>query len=357
MREYDESDVRIRPNKRGSRPRTKDRPTHNHALTARVIAVDRGRYQCIVNEGGPDERQVTCMRARELRRQAIVPGDLVGLVGDTSGRDGSLARIVRIQDRATLLRRSADDTDPVERVVVANADRLVIVVAAADPEPRPGFIDRALVAAHDAGISPILVITKADLAEPTALVETYTPIVSRVIVSRTSDASSAEASLPLSTEAIHALHAELEGNVSALIGHSGVGKSTLVNALTGAGRATGHVNAVTGRGRHTSSSAVALRLPDAAAGSWIVDTPGVRSFGLAHVETQGVVDAFEDLVQATANCPRGCTHLEDSPGCALDSWVASGHAGPYGEARLESMRRLLASRQENTQEEKELGSN
>jgi ribosome biogenesis GTPase len=353
-REYDESDVRIRPNKRGSRPRSKDRPQHTDAVLARVVAVDRGRYQTVVAEADADEREVQAMRARELRRQAIVPGDLVGLVGDTSGREGSLARIVRIQERSTLLRRSADDTDEVERVVVANADRLVIVVAAADPEPRPGFIDRALVAAHDADITPVLVITKADLREPTELVRCYTPLVSRLIVSRSVDQDTPQPSL--SPDAVEDLRQELDGHICSLLGHSGVGKSTMVNALTGATRATGHVNAVTGRGRHTSSSAVALRLPGAAAGSWIVDTPGVRSFGLAHVDTEGVVNAFEDLVPATADCPRGCTHADGEPGCALDAWVADGHAGECGATRLESLRRLLASRQEDTQAEKELGS-
>ena len=87
-----------------------------------------------------------------VRRDVVVEGVRhdVGLVGDVSGRPDTLARLVRLEPRTTLLRRSADDTDPVERVVVANADRLVIVVAAADPEPRTGFIDRSLVAAYDA---------------------------------------------------------------------------------------------------------------------------------------------------------------------------------------------------------------
>ena len=82
------------------------------------------------------------------------------------GEPDTLARLVKIQDRKTLLRRSADDTDPIERAVVANADQLVIVVAAANPEPRTGFIDRALVAAYDAGIEPLLLVTKADVKDP-----------------------------------------------------------------------------------------------------------------------------------------------------------------------------------------------
>jgi ribosome biogenesis GTPase len=94
---------------------------------------------------------------------------------------------------------------------------------------------------------------------------------------------------------------------------------------------------VTGRGRHTSSSAIALSLPGSA--GWVIDTPGVRSFGLAHVDLSRVIHAFPDLEPGTAGCPRSCSH--DEPECALDAWVAEGHADP---ARLVSLRRLLASR-------------
>lgn len=143
-RSWDESDVRIRPSKKGSRPRTKDRPpSHDDAVIGRIITVDRGRYRAIVGEDSANERIVIAARARELRRNPVVPGDFVALVGDVSGSPDTLARLVRVEERKTLLRRSADDTDPIERVVVANADQLVVVVAAANPEPRTGFIDRA----------------------------------------------------------------------------------------------------------------------------------------------------------------------------------------------------------------------
>jgi ribosome biogenesis GTPase len=317
-RELDEDDVRVRPS-RGSRPRTKDRPSHDDATTGVVVAVDRGRYSTRV-----DGRDVTAMKARELGRRGVVVGDRVALVGDVAGGDDALARIVRVEERKSTLRRTADDTDPFERVIVANADQLVIVTALADPVPRLQLIDRCLVAAFDAGLRPLLCLTKADLAGPEELLAKYGALdVPHVVVERGG---------PLD-EVVE----RLQGTVSVLVGHSGVGKSTLVNALVpGSDRATGGVNAVTGRGRHTSSSAIALELPQ---GGWVIDTPGLRSFGLAHVDLGRVIHAFPDLEAGTENCPRGCTH--DEPECALDDWVAAGHSDPQ---RLASLRRLLRSR-------------
>ncbi|TDD69079.1 ribosome small subunit-dependent GTPase A [Jiangella aurantiaca] len=321
---YDEGDVRVRPG-RGSRPRSKLRPAHANATSALVIAVDRGRYTCVL-----DGRTVTAMTARELGRKAVVVGDRVGLVGDVSGAPGSLARIVRVESRSTVLRRTADDDDPVERVIVANADQLMIVTAVADPEPRPRLIDRALVAAFDAGIEPLLCLTKADLADPGPLLATYAPLHVPAVVTRLAPGSDAD---------VGDVERHLRDRVTVLVGHSGVGKSTLVNVLVpGADRAVGQVNVVTGRGRHTSTSAVALPLPD---GGWVIDTPGIRSFGLAHVDPDRLILAFPDLAAETEECPRGCTHADGEPECGLDAALAAGRVDPD---RLASYRRLLASR-------------
>ena len=391
-RDFDEDDVRIRANPRGSRPRSRLRPEHEDAAEGMVIAVDRGRYTVLISADPIDEaydedaREVTAMKARELGRKGVVVGDRVSLVGDLRGGPDSLARVVRVHPREHVLRRTADDTDPIERVIVANANQLVIVTALADPEPRPRMIDRILVAAYDAEMEPLLCLTKADLADPAPLLAAYEPLGVPAVVTRRDGG-------------LDPLRAALAGRISVLVGHSGVGKSTLVNALVpDADRAIGVVNDVTGRGRHTSTSAVALRLPQYSPpaapppsssvrksaskanaqpdepwtqpilfddeeleqlrdgtgddrrplpGGWVIDTPGVRSFGLAHVSPDRVVQTFPDLAAVIAECPRGCTHAADAPDCALDEHISSlpqdSAERAVFVARVDSVRRLLTA--------------
>jgi ribosome biogenesis GTPase / thiamine phosphate phosphatase len=291
-----------------------------------VTSVDRGRYGCMA--GG---RLIVAMKARELGKGSVVVGDRVALAGDNSGSEGSLARIVRVEPRTSALRRSADDTDPAERIIVANADQLVVVCALAEPAPNLRFIDRCLVAAYDAGLDPMLVLTKADLASSRHVRAFYTPLGLPMLTTRR----------PLPPRTLTQLRAAVTGRISVFIGPSGVGKSTLMNTLVpAAARSTGVVNPVTGQGRHTSSSVVALPLGD---DGWLIDTPGLRSFGLGHVSAKRVVEAFGDLAEGTAACPSGCDHL--SPDCALDEWAREHHA----EARLDSLRRVLRSREGATE--------
>ena len=318
----DEDDVRIRPS-RSTRPRTKDRPTHAAAIRAQVITVDRGRVTCIDENGA----QIDAMKARELGRRSIAVGDWVGVIGDSE----SLARVVRVETRKNALRRSVEDGS--ERTIVANVDYLIIVSAAANPDPRTGFIDRALVAAYTEDIQPIIVMTKSDLADPKEFLKQYGAL---HIPNFSTNKFSPDGELANL----------IAGKVSVFIGHSGVGKSTLINTLSPEfRRETGEVNEVTGRGRHTSSSAIAFKL---ATGGWVIDTPGVRSFGLSHVSRVEIIAAFPDLNEVVTDCQKNCSHDEDE--CKLNIWqVESSDEVENLErtGRVANLRRILASLDEN----------
>ena len=331
---HDSFKYQDRPSKKGSRPRTKTRPEHKDAVTGFVTGVDRGRYTVLVAK----DQNITAVKAKDLRKERIVCGDQVDLVGDVSGNPDTLARIVRIQERTTVLRRTADDNDPYERIIVANAQQLVIVVALADPTPRTGMIDRCLVAGFSAGMDTVLCLTKADLAPADELIELYEPLGVQVVVTQPNSAAK--------SPGIVELENLLTGKISVFVGHSGVGKSTLVNRLTPkAQRTTGKVNTVTGRGRHTSTSAVVIKVPHLA-DTWVIDTPGVRSFGLAHITNDDVIKGFTDLSEVIEQCPRGCTHLENAPDCGLDDWLKEMSSDQVESAKLRviSLRRILTAK-------------
>lgn len=317
----DDPRVRVRPAR--SKPRrSKKQVDYSASPTAFVYAVDRGRIHVQMGQ-----TKLVGVKARALGRHGIIVGDQVRVTGDLSGKSGSLARIVEVLPRKTELTRSAEDSlGAKEKPMVANADQMAIVTACADPPPRPGMIDRLLVAAYCAGIEPLLLVTKSDLTSPEPLLELFRPLQVPSVVTSIESGQGVDKAADL-----------LSGRVSVLVGHSGVGKSSLMNALIPqAERNIGQVNQVTGRGRHTSTSVMALPFR----GGWMIDTPGIRSFGLAHIGEEDLLAAFPDLAEVATGCPKLCRHLASSPGCQLS---ALEETDPAQLRRVESFRRLLAS--------------
>ena len=321
LQDYDEDDFRSRPGKHKSRPRSKDRPKFENAIDGLVITVDRGRFT--VNLSDLDDINIHAIKSRELGRKGVVVGDLVEVVGVDVKNPENMARIVKVKERKNSLQKSADDSESIERSLVSNIDIVAIVVATSEPEPNPRLIDRTVIAARLANAQPIIIATKTDVESSEKLSQMYQALDIPVISMN-------------KTTNLDELLALLEGKTTVLIGPSGVGKSTLVNRLVpDAGRRTGEVNDVTGQGKHTSTSAYALKVNSK---TWIIDTPGIRSFGLAHASVEEILEGFPDLIQATTQCQKGCSHQDTS--CAIE---AVAFENPALLPRLDSFRRLLAS--------------
>ncbi len=276
----------------------------------------------VVRLGG-EERESTI--AGRLRRSRPVVGDRVEVRELT---DGSL-RVEAVLPRHGVLLRGGFRNQ--EKVVAANVDVLVIVAAVARPPLRTGLIDRYLVAAWRGGIEPMLTLTKVDLAHDEVAIarvrELYRSLGLPVVA------------LSLRTgEGLGELRAALADRVAVLAGHSGVGKTSLTNALTGRTDATTAVNPVVGRGRHTTTGARYMDLPG---GGALIDTAGIRSFGIAGVSADELQHAFPEIAAAAEHCRwENCLHREGEDGCAVE-----GAPGVSAE-RLASYRKLLAELEE-----------
>jgi ribosome biogenesis GTPase len=270
-----------------------------------------------------EEREATI--AGRLRRARPVVGDRVE-VRELPDRS---VRVEAVLPRRGILLRGAFRNE--EKIVAANVDVLVIVAAVADPPLRTGLIDRYLVAAWRGGIEPLLALTKVDLpydaGEVARVREIYGALGYPVVA------------ISLRTgEGLDELRAALADRVTVLAGHSGVGKTSLTNALTGRSDATGEVNPVTDRGRHTTTGARYMDLPG---GGALIDTAGIRSFGIAGVAADELQNAFPEIAAAAEDCEwEGCLHREGEDGCAVEA------APGIAPERLASYRKLLAELEE-----------
>lgn len=286
-----------------------------------VVEVHGIRAMVLVH--GADRRRVRCRPPRD--RTTPVVGDRVRF---HEGRHGAV--IEAIAPRARSLWRPRERG---ERLMATHVDR-VLIVSAVSPPLRTGLIDRILVATEAAEIPAVLVLNKVDLRETAqvrALLASYEELGYPVV-----EVSAARG------QGLDALRAWVGVGMSVLTGHSGVGKSTLLNALVpGAGLSTERVSDATGRGRHTTSVTTCHEVGAPwPAGALLVDTPGVRAFGLYGLELVAIQRGFRELVPLAAGCRfRDCLH-EAEPGCAVRAAAAE---GAVSAARLKSYRSLLAS--------------
>jgi len=281
----------------------------------------------VVRVAGPSatllvgEREVEASLVTRLPGGPLVVGDRVEV-----REAGDDVVVVGILPRATQLERVTGTAARLRpRIVVANADLLLVVASVVDPPLRHWVVDRYLVASHAGGLEPALVLTKTDIphdvAEVAAVAARYRAIGYIVL------AGSAK-----SDELVASVRTLVDGRVAALAGESGVGKSTLVRGLTGVQRAVGPVSERARTGRHTTSDPRLIPLPG---GGSIVDTAGVRSFYLPPLDRDELVAAFPEIAAAAAGCRfDDCRHSGDA-GCDVMDKVSP--------ERLESFRRILAS--------------
>lgn len=289
-----------------------------------------------------DGRAVECdLRARLFRREGVrlavgdevevaLPDDPEPAAPPSAASPAPPVRgmIEAVLPRRSALRRARDFKR--DQVVCANVERVVIVTAALDPPYKRAFIDRLVVAAERDGLLPVVVVNKLDLcdAEYARFVRLDLDVYGAL--GYPTLAVSAETG-----EGMAALADLLSRGISAVVGPSGVGKSTLLNAVCpGLRLRTGDVSEHDGRGRHTTTAAELVRLPR---GGWVIDTPGLRAFGLWDLEPAQVLSGFRDVAEVAQGCRFGDCRHGGEPGCAARAAVA---AGDLDEERLQSYLKL-----------------
>ena len=304
-----------------------------------VVGLTRRWAEVLPDGAGPDAAPVGCRLSADLasrQQAAIAVGDRAVFApgGGSDGQDDEDAELVRVLPRRSVLSRPDPRDASSERVVAANIDAVVIVVSVVSPPLHPRLIDRYLVAVEHGGADPIIAVNKADLLEGAALedelarLDPYRAAGVPVVVCRAHPESGAAD--------VSALRALLAGKTCAFVGHSGVGKSSLANALDPRlGLETGAVRSQDLRGRHTTTASTMHRI---AGDIRVIDTPGVRYFGLADVTPEELRWSFPEFVDLARECRfTDCTH-DHEPGCAVKQAAEDGRIAPV---RLETYRRLL----------------
>jgi len=285
----------------------------------------RGRLKLSRDEGRASSAERSARPVSEEVTLKLAVGDVVTLTPNDRGDSWSIAAI---HPRRSQLSRRAPGGAPGERIVAANVDQVVVVFAMVRPEPHVRMLDRFLVIAEGSGIAARIVVNKVDLAGVPAAREVFGgyerigyPL--HFTSTRTRDG-------------LDALHASLRAVTSVLSGPSGVGKSSLINAMyPGLDLRVGEISASVNKGRHTTVGALAHPLPD---GGYVVDTPGLREIGLWGLPARDLASCFPEMRVRREACRFGdCRHVQE-PGCAVLEACAD---GTISAARYESYLLLL----------------
>ncbi len=302
---------------------------------ASAIVVGVGPGTCRVRCGDTTGLHPLHPDLARVQKTAVAVGDFVRLEG---------GRVVAVEPRRSSLSRPDPQVPGVGRVIAANIDVAVIVVTLSEPPLRPGLIDRMLVAIGRGGVTPLIAVNKMDLVPPgperDALWAGVAPYVELGVPVLAVAAQSGEG--------IAALRARLAGKTCVLMGHSGVGKSSLVNALAPElGIKTNGLRRSDLKGRHTTTASALHELAD---GIVVIDTPGVREFGLAQAGPSELAAHFGEFAAFSGRCRFGdCRHRQE-PGCAVR---AAAVAGDIPAARYRSYRRLLGDSGELVDDERD----
>ncbi|HJU38286.1 MAG TPA: ribosome small subunit-dependent GTPase A [Tahibacter sp.] len=291
------------------------------ALPARVVAVHR-------------DRVVVAAPSFEAAVAPVGDGENAATVGDWLLVDAGTQRALRVLERRSVFKRRAAGTDARVQLIAANVDTLV-VVSSCNADFNVARLERYLALARDAQATPLVVLTKADLA-----------------TDANDDARRAAALMPgLVVESLDARDHDAvrsalapwlaRGQTLALVGSSGVGKSTLTNTLAGTTLATQAIRDDDAKGRHTTTHRALHRLPG---GAWLIDTPGMRELQLTDVRA-GIDEVFDDVATLAQRCRFGDCRHETEPGCAIAAAIAS---GALDAARVARWRKLVAEDAHNS---------
>jgi ribosome biogenesis GTPase len=296
-------------------------------LTGTVLRGQGGVYE-VETPGGVLEAVLRGKLKRDDRSgDRVVVGDRVDMVREPAG-EAEVWAITRVHERATVLSRRAPGKAPRPKVIAANLDQVVIVFAAANPAPHLRMLDRFLVIAEDAEIRPVVVANKVDLAgmdEARRIFAPYEAAGYRVLFTAAKRG-----------DGVGALRDALCGCTSALTGPSGVGKSSLLNAVQpGLGLRVAAISEAQNKGRHTTVTAQLIPLE---CGGYVADTPGLRELGLWEVERSNLSFYFPEFEPYQGDCRYpDCTHVHE-PGCAIR---AAAEAGEIDYGRYDSYRRMV----------------